>query len=565
MDLNPTALLCELSHDLNDLLANNRNAVDRPEEYAAALALRSSLLKKFSDLQQHELRRADEAAIKKFVLMNERSTGWSGEHPASLWIPELVGHLKKELHSFFYPSNKGCVLDTLDEVYHLAKCGPGVALGSLGTDFYTKLYSSPLAASRPSLVELYRVMVSRYPLEADAEKHRVQAGYGESIVDSSKITTVPKNVDISRVIAIEPSLNVFFQLGVGELLSRRLKSRFSIDISSQQETNRALAKAGSLSGQFVTIDLESASDSISLKMLEKVLDRQTLAFLKLFRTPNAKLPDGRQVELGMLSTMGNGYTFPFQTVLFSCIVSAARSFLGLRQERAGKSWSVFGDDIICCQRVAGAVVDLLTYLGFIVNPQKSFFEGPFRESCGKDYYNGSDIRGVYIKSLRRPQDRCATINQLNLWTARTGIPIPRLVGLLAKSVRFTPVPLWDNDEAGIKVPFSFIQSQLTFHKDYQSIMYYRYEAKPNQLIFGEGTVRAPRGSKQRIFNPSGIIAAMLNGTLVDGRITIRHNCVTFRRRWAIAPNWERSPTGSDIASESERQRLISAVEANLKR
>ncbi len=41
----------------------------------------------------------------------------------------------------------------------------------------------------------------------------------------------------------------------------------------------------------------------------------------------------------------------------------------------------------------------LQLCGFTVNSSKSFTDGPFRESCGHDYYKGIDIRPVYTKTM----------------------------------------------------------------------------------------------------------------------------------------------------------------------
>lgn len=565
-DLNPQALYSRLEEDLNYLGPCERpSAAENPESAAKYLML-ENFLKKFRDVTDDQKSRADTLAIAKFISMSDRCTRW--ERPReSLYEDYLLGHLKDELHKFFNPKNRDNLFSTYDHLIQNARCGPGVSFGSRGTDFYTKLFSSDLTYTSPHLLGIYHAYLRNQPLWEDAERVRSQT-FGSAVRAGCKVTTVPKNVDISRTIAIEPSLNIFFQLGIGEVICQRLKTVFGIDVSIQPDVNRSLAREGSLSGRLVSIDLESASDTMSRKMMQYVLDPFTFGVLNRFVSSEAVLVDPesglpRQESLGMLSTMGNGFTFPLQTALFACIVSASRSFLGLRRERAGKSWSVFGDDIICDQRVAGAVCDLLYACGFITNTQKSFFQGPFRESCGHDYYRGLNVRAVYLKTLQTQQARCAAINQLNHWSARTGINLPRTCRTLLESVRYLPVPVWDNDDAGVKVPYSVVHGQLPRHKAYQSIMYHRYESEPNKLVFGEGTVKAPRGQNRRIFNPNGVFLAMLNGTLVNGMVSVRHNVNHYRRRLAIAPNWDWSSAVSVFATDMERQRWETAVELNL--
>jgi hypothetical protein len=568
-DLNPFALYSELSADLDYLGPCERPSVAQSVESAAKYQILESFLKKYRDLTDLERRQADAAAISKFLGMNRRCRLWErSESISSFFGTELLGHLRVELHEFFNPGNgRTTLFPDFETIFPLSRVGPGVALGANGTDFYTKLFSSNLSYSKPFLLDLYHLYCRDSTLWREAEAFRSER-YGHEVQDSCKVTTVPKNVDISRTIAIEPSLNIFFQLGIGGVVCDRLKTRFGIDVSLQAEVNRRLAREGSITGRFVTIDLESASDSMSRKMMRYVLDPFTFRVFDRYASSAATYVDpetGQPVRepLEMLSTMGNGFTFPLQTALFACIVSAARSYLGLRRERAGKSWSVFGDDIICDQRVAGPVIDLLETCGFILNQQKSFFQGPFRESCGQDFYSGLNVRGVYLKTLRTQQARYAVTNQLNRWSGRLGIPIPRTIQKLVSTVKWQPVPSWDNDDAGVQVPFSMVRESLPRSKRYQSIAYYRSESKPQKLIFAEGTVIAPRGGKRRVYNPDGILLAMLNGTLVSGKVSVRHNVNLYRRRLAIAPNWDVSSAVPVFATGAERQRWEIAVEVNV--
>lgn len=558
MGLNPTALLCALDQDLEYI-----RVPYRLEHTAfAASQLRSKIFSKYEEIPKEDLKRADDAAIAKFLLVNERCAKWSPVED-TLFIGELVGHLRDELHSFFNPNNRHPLWTNTGQILDLAYSGPGSSVGANGKDFYTKFFSSNLTGTREGLYGMYRAHFGTHPLWAEAERFRIQSGFGFRCVSSSRTETVPKNVNISRSICVEPSLNTFFQLGLGQIIESRLKSRYGIDLSTQPDVNRELARIGALDGSLVTIDLESASDSMSTRMMSSVIDRYHYRSLYGYTCRETTLPDGRSVQLNMLSTMGNGFTFPLQTALFAAVVCAARRFLGKPRQQAGKSWSVFGDDIICDLTVVGCVLHLLRYLGFVINEHKSFLEGPFRESCGRDFFNGHDVRPVYIKTLLTAQARCTVINQLNRWSAMTSVPLHRTVSLLLKSVRFTPVPFWDNDDAGVKVPSSRVPG-LPLHVDFQSTLYYRYNSEPKKLTFANGVVKAPKGKRKRIYNPSALFLSMLNGTLENGSISIRHDVVRYRRRWAVAPSWDHSSTGSDFASELERQRWRTAVEGNIR-
>lgn len=537
MVIRPDALFQCLQEDTSDFLGNtglNASYLEDSQKLhpsvAACLRLRESLLKKLSTGNSPV---QDQAALKKFLAINDQQDDWDRRSSEELFADELLGHFREEMHKFFEVDNRRPLIESFEHFFARGRFGPGASLRSVGTDFYSKVGSSDLSATSSIFFRLYRDYVAIRPGWRGAEFFRTAAGYGDRIVKGNKLSFVPKNVDISRTICIEPSLNMFAQLGLADLIERRLTRLYSIDLSKQPEINRALAREGSKTGSLITIDLESASDSISLKMVEKNLPRDVVAWLKLLRSPVSETPKG-QVELRMVSTMGNGFTFPLQTAIFCSVVLAAKRFLGRPRTRAGKDWSVFGDDIICDQRDVGAVLSLLRILGFQVNPQKSFFEGPFRESCGHDYYRGHDIRGVYIKSLATVQDRFVAINRLNDWSAVHGVKLPRTVRYLQSSVPDQLVPLWSDDTSGIRVT-----SASARHLKVGSRWRYRAsEFRPSMLRFDGGVVRGPRGTKHRVLNPEALYLSFLNGSLEQGTISIRHSAKSYRTRTRYTLNWD---------------------------
>lgn len=109
------------------------------------------------------------------------------------------------------------------------------------------------------------VFAEVYPLWAD---HLLELGFPKFEV-GNKVTTVPKNSKTNRVIAIEPGINLWFQLSVGEMISRRL-ARYGVD-THDQTRNQRLAYEGSKSNSLATIDLSSASDSVSLEVVRQLL------------------------------------------------------------------------------------------------------------------------------------------------------------------------------------------------------------------------------------------------------------------------------------------------------
>ena len=100
------------------------------------------------------------------------------------------------------------------------------------------------------------------------------------------------------------------------------------------------------------------------------------------------------VRLEKFSSMGNGFTFELETLLFAAITEVT---CDNADARLGSGIWVYGDDIIYPSVHASAVASALRWCGFIPNKTKSFSTGPFRESCGGDYFLARNVRSYYIK------------------------------------------------------------------------------------------------------------------------------------------------------------------------
>lgn len=212
------------------------------------------------------------------------------------------------------------------------------------------------------------------------EVHRVS-------IETGKLAFVPKNAKTYRSIMVEPCLNGFVQNGLGDLIARRLRS-VGIDIRDQTR-NQELALLGSITGEFATIDLSSASDTIATGLVRALLPDDWFSLLSAWRTSTCSYK-GQEVTLEKFSSMGNGFTFPLETLIFWSIT---RAVCGHGIVHA------YGDDLICPAEYFDEVADVLRCVGFVVNTDKSYASGPFRESCGCDYYEGINVRPYYQKQL----------------------------------------------------------------------------------------------------------------------------------------------------------------------
>lgn len=274
--------------------------------------------------------------------------------------------------------------------------------------------------------------------------HRAFPGWlpGVEVVDGSRLVTVPKNAKTDRAICIEPDLNMFLQKGIGNMIRRRLQ-RLGLLTPYAALDNQRAAQEGSANDRLATIDLSGASDSIHLGLVWELLPSDWFAHLERVRSPEVVLPNGDRKVLTKVSSMGNGYTFELETLMFWAIAKATTDLLGYGHVRP----LVFGDDIIVHRDVAWPLIEVLRSVGFLTNVKKTFVSGPFRESCGKHYFNGSDVTPFYVRSAIDTVERIYWLhNSLKRWALFPyGIDsslrplIERIRGWVDKKVDF-PVP-----------------------------------------------------------------------------------------------------------------------------
>jgi hypothetical protein len=185
------------------------------------------------------------------------------------------------------------------------------------------------------------------------------SGVQVEYVQYNKITCVPKNAKTDRTIAIEPTLNGFLQTGVDRFYKKRLR-RIGVDLSSQA-LNKALARIGSLYGCYSTIDLSSASDSMSVQLIKELLPADWFSFLDAIRSPSYSLDNKTPVRYEKFCIMGNGFCFPLETLIFRAAVEYVMSVCSIHPNR---TCAVYGDDIIVPYECALLLIEVLRDLGF---------------------------------------------------------------------------------------------------------------------------------------------------------------------------------------------------------
>ena len=337
----------------------------------------------------------------------------------------------------------------------------------------------------------------------------------------SRVAVVPKTMKAPRIIAMEPSWMQFVQQGLFRMISEELhleERRKLSDIFSwrDQDPNRVLAREGSKDGSFATIDLSEASDRVHLRLVEALF--ASTPYLKeavlACRSERAHVPLGKgiTISLNKFASMGSALCFPVESMVFFIIASIAwAESCGMDPSRLRirdlPRMRVYGDDLIVPSTAALALMARLESYGLKVNTRKSFTTGPFRESCGADWYLGEDVS---VFKLRDPLP--TSRRQFGLiesavefhnraydagWFLLAGVVEKQLLELIPYIPR-APVgsritALWTWDEVRT------VRTNSHLHrKEYRALVFRR--EKPDDPLDGYGALRkffTPHGDEPR--------------------------------------------------------------------
>lgn len=273
-------------------------------------------------------------------------------------------------------------------------------------------------------------------------------GYGKlrgKPVLQNRVEVVRKNWKTDRTIACEPEGNIPLQLAFDTFAKRRLRMKTQIDLADQSR-NQSEAKRGSIDGQVATVDLSMASDTISYNVVAWLFPTAWFNYLDDVRSPVASGKFGT-FPYAKFSSMGNGSTFAIETLIFASACHAVGS----------QTYQVYGDDITIETEKVEDLKRFMRFLGFVVNPDKSFAAGPFRESCGGNYLNGIDVTPFYLRDVgKRKAILCHNVNGL-MSVSKPGGYLWDYLRLMVESEKLPLVPFNDDSLSGvwIDVPTSW--------------------------------------------------------------------------------------------------------------
>lgn len=294
------------------------------------------------------------------------------------------------------------------EIYRhgvVPKHGPGATAEKLSSNGKYRLRSWPirLEAVFPAL-EMLLPSASYYDALSDVDF--VEPGSETPV----RVVSVPKTLKTPRIIGIEPAAMQYSQQGILPLITdgikgdKHLRSLIGFD---DQTPNQEMARRGSLTRDLATLDLSEASDRVSNQLVREMLRPwpQLHAAVDACRSRKADVPGHGVLRLSKFATMGSALCFPFEAMVFTTVIFIGieeelgrplcpKDFFDLRDEVR-----VYGDDLIVPARYVRSVVRALETFGFRVNTRKSYWSGKFRESCGREYYDGHDVSIVKVRKF----------------------------------------------------------------------------------------------------------------------------------------------------------------------
>lgn len=349
-----------------------------------------------------------------------------------------------------------------DVFNHGCKIGKRATLGNPRSKAYIDCkLGDPKALTCPSALRnwLFSDQCVNDPLFGgiikDVFKRRGSVGTGPNLsADSLNLVLVPKSWKTHRPITPLSNVGLFYSYGIGACVSERLREH-GLDIRYLQKRHQSLARRFSSSRSHVTADLSSASDSLRSSILNAVLPREWYNVIKPTFIHHV-LIDGVDHYTESVLPMGNGATFPVETLVFYCLIRAVG-----RLAEVNGTYSVYGDDLIYPTRIHSYVCGIFHDLGIGVNSEKTFVRSHFRESCGGDYYHGFDVRPAML--AERPSHHLSrlcycqflykTLNALLRRWHESEIPITYhwlIREILGSSSKIFQVPSSFPDTSGLK-------------------------------------------------------------------------------------------------------------------
>jgi len=236
----------------------------------------------------------------------------------------------------------------------------------------------------------------------------------------AKMQAVEKDSRGPRLISMEPLELQWLQQGEGRALMKHIE-RHNLTAGhvnfTNQQVNRDLALSSSKSQQvfedsegvlhvshtldpWITIDLEDASDRVSVWLVKQLFDTVHFRAFNALRSRCTLMPDGHVQVLRKFAPMGSALCFPVESLVFWALAVGATHQLAEVRDGLDTSHApyVFGDDLIVRKSDYGKIRAVFEELSLKLSENKCCTGRFFRESCGMDAFHGVCVTPVRLRS-----------------------------------------------------------------------------------------------------------------------------------------------------------------------
>lgn len=293
---------------------------------------------------------------------------------------------------------------------NVLNCARGI-LETVFIDYDPKdipLHGSGAVADRLSRVDRY-VNLYDHPVMLDAVQQHCSywihadialKGYRISERKTARVVSVVKEYGKPRFITvIDSDLMLKQQAIMNDIMSFIETGNHSASgyvNFTDQEINQSLVCCAHEMG-LATMDLKDASNLVFRNTAWAVLPGNIFEKVDSCRPTYVDLdavsPGAGVIELNTFLPQGAATCFPIEALVFWAIATAVSRLFG-----DGSPVWVYGDDIICSMSIYVTLVKVFTAVGFKVNLDKSYSDGPFRESCGLDVLSNTDVTPVRFRN-----------------------------------------------------------------------------------------------------------------------------------------------------------------------
>jgi len=278
--------------------------------------------------------------------------------------------------------------------------GPGAVAG--GEDVKNK---RRFDKCYPTLERMFRPIPTFYSLrDASEDPQRI---LGRQRCDSAvvRICFVEKDSSGPRTIGLEPKEYMWCQQAIKRWMYSHIEkhslAKGQINFTDQS-VNQELTSSWA---DYDTLDMSKASDRNSLQLVRLLFAKtRLLPYLEACRTPAAVLPSGRLHWFKKFAPMGSAVCFPVQSLVYYALAVATLHIAGVPFLTALKNVYVYGDDLVTPHGFFPQLTRTFESVGLKFNAEKCCTHGKFRESCGRDAYDGEVVTPLRMRKVYPTHD-----------------------------------------------------------------------------------------------------------------------------------------------------------------